>query len=73
MATRRYKINPSEKEYSITEEVGAAVNSKNIELTIELATNVSGIGGNRTVSKEEVLIALEELSKYITRNIWPPA
>lgn len=43
MATRRYKINVGERasKAEVTEEVGAATNSKFVELTIDLAATAS--------------------------------
>ena len=77
MATRRYKINPHEKQVNgaVTEEVGAATNSKCIELTVDLATsyNTNGAGTAVAVSKMEVIDALEELIDYISARQWPPA
>lgn len=74
MATRRYKINPGEGEFSIVEEVGAAVNSDLVELTVELATTgVNDKGTTRTISKAEVLEALEKIENHIIKGNWPPA
>lgn len=77
MATRRYKINPGENNVNgtITEEVGAATNSKGIELTIDLSTayKYNGAGVAVAMSKEDVLLALEELENYILNRQWPPA
>ena len=77
MATRRYKINPGEHNVNaeVTEEVGAAVNSKCIELTVDLAASFAydAAGVLRAVKKEEVLDALEELKQHITNRNWPPA
>ena len=68
MATRRYSINKGDNEYQITEAVGAAVATKEIELTVDLATVTDVLGG-----KEAVLLALEDFTNYITRGNWPPA
>lgn len=77
MATRRYKISAGETEFSITEEVGAAVNSDTVELTVELsATAVKDgnvTGGQRTISKHEVINAIEMIKNHITKGSWPPA
>lgn len=74
MATRRYKISVGETEFGITEEAGAAVNSDHIELTVELATTaVNAASGTRSVTKNEVLMALEMLENHITKGNWPPA
>lgn len=74
MATRRYKINPGESEFQVTEEVGAAVNSDLVELTVELAaTGVNKVGGTRIIEKQEVLEALEKIKAHIIKGNWPPA
>jgi hypothetical protein len=59
---------------SVTEAVGAATVTDNIELTVDLAnTIVTDNGTTRTISKNEVLIALNLFEQYITRVQWPPA
>lgn len=73
MATRRYKISPGKKLGQVVEEVGAATTSDVVELTVDLGALVHGASGTRTVTKEEVLIALENLEYHITKSIWPPA
>jgi hypothetical protein len=74
MATRRYKINPGEGPFSVTEEAGAAVNSDAIELTVELAnTAVNAASGTRSVTKEEVLLAIETIKNHIIKGNWLPA
>ena len=74
MATRRYKVSAGENEFQITEEVGAAVNSDTVELTVELAnTAVNASGSTRTISKQEVLECLDEIKNHIIKSNWPPA
>jgi len=77
MATRRYSIDPETDEFSIVEAAGAAVATKNIELTVNLANNIvtdlNDPTGARTISKAEVLLALEKLENYIVKGNWPPA
>lgn len=74
MATRRYKISPGEDEFDVVEEVGAAVNSDTVELTVELAnTAVNTATGTRTISKEEVLLAIENIKGHLIKSNWPPA
>lgn len=77
MATRRYSINPENSEFQVTEAVGAAVVTKNIELTVELANNIitdSNVsGGTRGLSEQEVVFALDKIKNYILRGNWPPA
>jgi hypothetical protein len=74
MATRRYGISIGEGEFAITEAVGAAVSSDNIELTVDIATTVvNNNGSTRVVSKQEVLDALEKFENHIIKSNWPPA
>lgn len=74
MATRRFKISPGKTEFQIVEEVGAATNSDTVELTVNLAsTAVNDKGTTRTISKQEVLDALEMLENHIVKSNWPPA
>ena len=75
MATRRYMINPGENDHQVTEAVGAAIVTKNIELTIDfggLAALTPTMTG--TQAKMHVLQALELIHAYIeTKATWPPA
>jgi hypothetical protein len=64
MATRRYKISRGETEFDIVEDVGAATNSDNIELTVDLAVSLE---------RDEVLRALEMIRNHIISGQWPPA
>lgn len=74
MATRLYGANPGYALESVTEGVGSATTSHNIELTVDLSSSiVTDSGTTRKISKEEVLFALELFEQYITRSIWPPA
>lgn len=68
MATRRYKISPGMTEFQIIEEVGAAVNSNVIELTVDISNTVTDMGVTRKVKKSEVLLALEMLENHIVKN-----
>lgn len=54
----------------VTEEVGAAVNSDDVELTIELATTAVNDAGSatRAVSKQEVLDCLEQIKLAIIKS-----
>jgi hypothetical protein len=74
MATRRYSLDPGANLESLTEAAGAATVTAGIELTVDLATSiVNDAGSTRTISKNEVLLALEIFEQYIVRGIWPPA
>jgi hypothetical protein len=75
MATRRYSINPEDKMQDVTEAAGAAVVTKNIELTVDFGT-LAGLTPTMTgtQAKMQVLLALEKLHAYIeTKGLWPPA
>lgn len=75
MATRRYSIDPGEEMHLVVEAAGAAVATKNIELTVDFGT----LGGltpaiTGAQGKMMVLIALQKLHAYIeTKATWPPA
>lgn len=72
MATRRYKISVGERDTSVVEEAGAAVNSDTVELTVELAsTAVNANGTTRSINKFEVLEALEKIKNHIVSNTFP--
>lgn len=75
MATRRYKLSPGETEFQVTEEVGAATNSDTVELTVDLASTIvtDPSGSTRTISKNEVLIIIDQFRNWITTHDWPPA
>ena len=68
MATRRYSISIGDNEYQITEAVGAATATKEIELTVDLAVVTGTVGG-----KLGVILAIEKLTNYILRGNYPPA
>lgn len=64
MATRLYGISKGETEFQISEGVGSATAADNIELTVDLAANVT---------KEDVILALQKLENHIMKYGWPPA
>ena len=67
MATRRYGLSRGEVSNQVTEAVGAAVATDEIELTVDLA-NLSAANG-----KEKVLLALDMFKGHIIKGNWPPA
>jgi hypothetical protein len=71
VATRRYKLSVGEGEFSVTEEVGAAVNSDTVELTVELSA--TAVGGVRSIHKSEVLDLVDKIKNHIIKGNWPPA
>ncbi len=78
MATRLYTIGPAGVLSSVIEGVGAATSSAGIiNLTIDLGSTLvkdgAVSGGARTLSRNEVLLAIETLEEYLTRGNWPPA
>lgn len=68
MATRRYGISKGETEFQITEAVGAATASDNVEVTVDHDAPVG-----KTITKAEVLAALDMIRNHITKGNWPPA
>ena len=77
MATRLYSVNPEDSEFQITEAVGSAIVTKNIELTVNLSatliTDSNSPTGTRAITKNEVLLALQKMENYIEKGSWPPA
>jgi len=72
MATRRYKFSVGDE--LVTEEVGAATDSDSIELTVDLAnTEVNEGGSTRSLSREEVLLAIDKIKNHILEGEWLPA
>ena len=64
MATRRYMVNPEDSTHTVTEAAGAAVASKNIELTVDWDGLASaGLSGQQ--ARAQVMLALEKLHAYI--------
>lgn len=70
MATRRYSIGFGSGLGSddVTEAVGAATVTKEIELTVDFGVVTATVGG-----KALVLLALDKLENYIVKGNWPPA
>ncbi|NOV24162.1 hypothetical protein E5S69_11630 [Cupriavidus necator] len=64
MATRRYSINPEDSDHQITDAVGAATATKNIELTVDWDT-LRSAGLSEPQARMQVLAALERLHAYI--------
>ena len=62
MATRRYGISRGDAQDAIVEAVGAAT-VDDIELTLDLAAGMT---------REEVLLLIDRLSRYILENDYPP-
>lgn len=62
MATRRYGISRGDGQDAIAEAAGAAT-VDDIELTLDLAAGMT---------REEVLLLFDRLSRYILENDYPP-
>lgn len=69
MATKRYSINPEDKQQDVTEAAGAAVATKKIELTVDWDT-LAALTPNMTGAhaRLQVLAALEKLASYIEQS-----
>jgi len=64
MATRRYMVNPEDNDHTVTEAAGAAVASKNIELTVDWdGLAAAGLSGQQ--ARAQVMLALEKLHAYV--------
>ncbi|CAB4200273.1 hypothetical protein UFOVP1356_32 [uncultured Caudovirales phage] len=69
MATRRYMINPEEAAFQITEIAGAAVVTKNIELTVDwdaLAALTPAMSGQQ--ARLNVINGLYKMIEYIEQT-----
>ena len=64
MATRIYGISRGESRQQITEGVGSVVAADSVELTVDLASSLT---------KEDVLLALNKIEQHIINGDWPPA
>ena len=64
MATRQYNIAVDESSFEVAEIVGGAITSGVVEVTIDLAV---------ATGQKEVLIALQKIVEYITKDDFPPA
>jgi hypothetical protein len=70
MATVRWSIFPGATEGQVTQAVGAATVTNNIELTVDMGNTMDGT--TRVISREEVLLALQRLRDYIVDHPWTP-
>lgn len=64
MATRRYGISRGENMGQVTEAVGAAIVNDSVELTFDLASSLT---------REDVLKAIEYIKAHIIKGNFPPA
>lgn len=64
MATRRYGLSRGESEFQVTEAVGAAVAADGVEVTFDLAVSLT---------RQDVLDALDAIKRHIIKGNFPPA
>lgn len=64
MATRRWGINQDDTHKEVLEEVGLATVNRGIELTVDLALNLT---------RDDVLRHVDKIRFAIIEGIWPPA
>jgi hypothetical protein len=64
MATRIYGVSRGETEFQVVEGVGAAVAADGVELTVDLAVSLT---------KEDVILAVDRIKNHIIKGNWPPA
>ena len=62
MASRYYALDIGDNEYEVSE--GATTQSKTVEIAVDLADSAT---------REQVLVAIDNIKNYIIRDIWPPA
>lgn len=66
MATRRFSLNPEDNDHQVTEAAGAAVVTKNIELTVDTDTLIAlnpSITGSQL--RMQINQALDKFKAYI--------
>lgn len=71
MATWRLSINPGDTLEQVTAATGAAIVSKNIELTVDLGTDVTDAASAtnpRGIKRGEVLEALDKLKQWVLKD-----
>jgi len=76
MATRLFGMNIGQSLENVTEAIGPATTTNNIEINVDLSAVIVTdpvAGTTRTVSRTEVLLVLNILTQYIERKNWPPA
>jgi len=64
MATRKYNVALDASDFEVVETVGASIASGVVQVTVDLA-----VANNR----KEVLMAIDNVRRYILENNWPPA
>lgn len=64
MATIRLSVNPEDNDHQVVQAAGAAVVTKNIEVTIDIGTLASA-GLSAPQIRLQVLMALEKIHAYI--------
>jgi hypothetical protein len=62
MASRYYALEIGDNEYEVAE--GASTQSKTVEIAVNLADSAT---------REQVLVAIDNIKNYILRDVWPPA
>ena len=62
MASRYYGLDVGLPQTSVLE--GSSTQSKTVEVVVDLAD---------LATREQVLIALENITNYILQDVWPPA
>ena len=63
MATRYFGCMKGQQKTDVTQ--GASALSKDVEIKIDQSTN--------NLSKDDALLAIENIMNYITENQWPPS
>lgn len=62
MASRYYALDIGQNEYQVAE--GSSTQSKTVEVAVDLADSAT---------RDQVLVALDNIKNYILRDSWPPA
>lgn len=64
MATTRYSLNPGDKDYQTVQAAGAAVVTKNIELTVD-TTALAAAGLSSVMIRRAIIEALAQFEAFI--------
>ncbi len=74
MATRIYALGVGGRVTDVQENIGPTATSAIVALVIDLATTgVTEGGTTRGPTRNEVLLAIENLKQYLLADNWPPA
>ncbi len=71
MATVLFSVKPGGNEGDFSATTGSATVSKSVEVTADMGNVVNKDGSTRPMTKNEFLLALEAVSRYVLKGNWP--